>query len=1584
MMDFDSWTPDRGLVQELEDQSARAVETYRIQPNLITEHANLEESIRTGGYANRTILELLQNAADAVVGADKDGTHTGRVEITLDADNGILYCANAGRPFSRDGLTAIAMAYMSAKRGEEIGRFGLGFKSVLAVSDAPQVFSRSVSFEFNTPAAQTLLRNANSAAERLPVLRTATAADFAGTIAKDSVLAEMAEWATTIVRLPGARNLEQLRADITGFQAEFMLFVRDVRQVHMRIIGGEKPYTAVYKSQDLGGGRHTLTTAGGQSTEWFVRSKMHTPSLAARHEVGEAVSRSKIKVTIASPVNQKDQRRGQFWSYFPLQDATSASALFNAPWSVNDDRTTMQSNTYNREILDTMTGMFVDLLPAFASPEDPARHLDFMPARGREALSFADRVLTRSIPRLAAEQEFIPDAVGENTYATNLIPLDFAAGLDIDMSIHIAWTQSPHTGDNVPHPSCYATRTRAARLRTLYALAQNSERGIEDEGDLLAAAPKRGLLSWLREWAEGDDMGSAANALKLVDGGKFFKEQLVSSAKVIPTGDGLKSLEDRRTVFLHPIPGVEFDDATFINPDFLRIDGVERILRARGFGDMDARAILSARMVRLSHDPSPDEMRQVWDSVDDVPPADARKTMLAAAAKIKVPTLDGGWEWPQQVLDLEANLGTGLEPRMLDRKRCTYQIAHALGVVTAPVRDYFLEDEFCLSRYTDWVLATLNEGRGPGERPVQDIEFNHADGSGPFSLLFLLQESEADEARERWTAELLKFPDKEWICTDTETGRTYAIVSPVRWAIREAGLVRSSMGVRCPVDDVVAPSLLLYDGLLPLFRGSSQATDFLQLPDELENIPPRILRASLESPVFRRGIKPATLRGFVLEATRTAFPDHRPSTIPAHVGNAIEATAPHAVYVATTAEQREFLHERHRPHLCASEEQANELYRLVGCRSFEDSFSFSEIITGPQEPELILDVYPGLRNRLGTDALEGRRVTRATEISKHVNTDQGAEVHPMDWHQDGGDLVIRRDADEIQALRFINEVYTLGLNNYELQDVIRKGLDHRLEELRLQAQAEESDADRLDIYIGPDDMKDALPTGLWSALEVQELIDDSSSVAELFLLVYGSDALWKLADNFRREGFPDVPQSWGGSSAAISWVRKMGFPTKYAGQRTVSQNAEFVVPGAVKLDDLHPFQKVISEKLREALTRTASNGDHQKCMVELPTGAGKTRVATQTVLRLFTDEVLYGNVLWIAQSEELCEQAVQTFETVWRYLGDIRPLTIGRLWTTNTVHEPDTEFGIIVATDAKIESVMDRPEYEWLRSASAVFVDEAHRAGGSTRYTQILRWLGVDGRSFERPLVGLSATPFKGRSDDAERTKQLAARFGHNRLTAFEEDAYRKLVGLEVLARVKHEVLPGVDIVLDRTIEREIRESRVINRGLYENLGKDEARMKILVEHIMELTQEHPDWPVLVFTPSVLSAQVLSASLRYRGVESESVSGQTGRQQRRDVLQKFRRGGIQVLANCDLLIQGFDAPGVRALYIARPTFSPSAYIQMAGRGLRGPKNGGKEECLIVDVADNWGAMNDFLGYRDYTELWDRQGQKAPAGEVAAL
>jgi hypothetical protein len=42
---------------------------------------------------------------------------------------------------------------------------------------------------------------------------------------------------------------------------------------------------------------------------------------------------------------------------------------------------------------------------------------------------------------------------------------------------------------------------------------------------------------------------------------------------------------------------------------------------------------------------------------------------------------------------------------------------------------------------------------------------------------------------------------------------------------------------------------------------------------------------------------------------------------------------------------------------------------------------------------------------------------------------------------------------------------------------------------------------------------------------------------------------------------------------------------------------------------------------------------------------------------------------------------------------------------------------------------------------------------------------------------------------------------------------------------------------------------------------------------------------------------------------------------------------------------------------------------MIGRGLRGPENGGKDECLIVNVEDNVRQFGEQLAFRDFEHLW---------------
>ena len=118
------------------------------------------------------------------------------------------------------------------------------------------------------------------------------------------------------------------------------------------------------------------------------------------------------------------------------------------------------------------------------------------------------------------------------------------------------------------------------------------------------------------------------------------------------------------------------------------------------------------------------------------------------------------------------------------------------------------------------------------------------------------------------------------------------------------------------------------------------------------------------------------------------------------------------------------------------------------------------------------------------------------------------------------------------------------------------------------------------------------------------------------------------------------------------------------------------------------------DRIQNLLTvaRTEKRG-----MVTLPTGAGKTRVAVEAVVRLVSSGQLQGPILWIAQSEELCEQAVQAWAFIWRAIGD-GSLAIARFWSGNPATEAAIgRFQVVVATIDKLRAAINKPEYEWLK-----------------------------------------------------------------------------------------------------------------------------------------------------------------------------------------------------------------------------------------------------------------------------------------------
>lgn len=110
--------------------------------NPIFQSSQSQSSTNASDYRDRFLYELIQNAYDAHPLRTQDG----QIKIILDKSvgkNGTLFVANFGRPFSEDDVRSLCDIGLSQKPlGESIGNKGLGFRSVVQITDKPIIYSQ--------------------------------------------------------------------------------------------------------------------------------------------------------------------------------------------------------------------------------------------------------------------------------------------------------------------------------------------------------------------------------------------------------------------------------------------------------------------------------------------------------------------------------------------------------------------------------------------------------------------------------------------------------------------------------------------------------------------------------------------------------------------------------------------------------------------------------------------------------------------------------------------------------------------------------------------------------------------------------------------------------------------------------------------------------------------------------------------------------------------------------------------------------------------------------------------------------------------------------------------------------------------------------------------------------------------------------------------------------------------------------------------------------------------------------------------------------------------------------------------------
>lgn len=472
----------------------------------------------------------------------------------------------------------------------------------------------------------------------------------------------------------------------------------------------------------------------------------------------------------------------------------------------------------------------------------------------------------------------------------------------------------------------------------------------------------------------------------------------------------------------------------------------------------------------------------------------------------------------------------------------------------------------------------------------------------------------------------------------------------------------------------------------------------------------------------------------------------------------------------------------------------------------------------------------------------------------------------------------------------------------------------------------------------------------------------------------------------------DCPGRWHpGKGAAVRFVAATGFPEELTGIPAEETPPDFeYLEGRLDLKALQPFQIEVQRKLLAVLRGVAG-----RAIVTLPTGAGKTRVAVDSLRDWLTgrwqerQDGIGNTVLWLAHTEELCEQAYACFREVWLASSNVSPLLLFRFWGSytrdlvehqealaNAAQRPtvliSTPHRLVNLIEGRVQGAAD--VLQALKATTGVvLIDEAHRAAAPS-YRTILK--EFQHSALSPGVIGLTATPFRQEYspvDPSAGTRELRELFhqiiepnetlGDNPRARLEAEGFLarpEWSEIKTATLLMAPEIPDVENITDEDIEK-------IDYALKIRADNPSRRLQI-IEHVAGIcSKAHAQ--VIYFGPSVLDAECMAFLLRQRGISAAFVSGETRDVTRRKIIGDFKANRVQVLCNCEVLTTGFDAPRVTHVVMARPTVSQVLYEQMIGRGLRGPRFGGTETCEIIDLEDKYRSERPKLGYQQFRAFW---------------
>jgi superfamily II DNA or RNA helicase len=411
----------------------------------------------------------------------------------------------------------------------------------------------------------------------------------------------------------------------------------------------------------------------------------------------------------------------------------------------------------------------------------------------------------------------------------------------------------------------------------------------------------------------------------------------------------------------------------------------------------------------------------------------------------------------------------------------------------------------------------------------------------------------------------------------------------------------------------------------------------------------------------------------------------------------------------------------------------------------------------------------------------------------------------------------------------------------------------------------------------------------------------------------------------------------------FSFSREFGIESKYLVEKPQENRNRFEIvrPTHNELRHISAYPHDYQRRLKNRLLTLLNNSTNQKILTSMPTGSGKTVLAMELIVDLIRSDInsKKSNILWIVSSKELAEQSFQALKKLWGQKGD-QPVCCQRFFgefnSLTSVDYPTITF-------ATFDLLVSRLETDYIKSllvsTSYLFIDEAHQSEAFTYEKVLLKYQRTNP---QYKIIGLTATPFRPYDSEFNHFKQ--------NFNLFEQlsDQLGKYLPSPIQYLIDHSFLSQINFNLLNNSEGNVSEAEYYQT--LNNAVMNECK------RIIERKEN-----TIIFAKSKSHAVALSIFLKINGIENGLIIGETPDVVRKQLLQDFtnKENNLNILVNHLILSTGIDVPGMNSIMILGEINSPSLGLQIIGRAMRGPKNGGNNENTIYLTHQNYNRLSEF-------------------------